>query len=134
MQHASVRRSAGAIGVFLFLASLTSCGGSSPSSPTTSVSNAEAYLNYLIAVMQQNSVNRVGIDWTAFRSQVLAAAPNAATIPDTYPAIRVALGLLNDHHSFYTNASGTGGISNPSFPAGCDIPMADTPVVPADIG
>ncbi len=44
--------------------------------------------------MKANSVNRLAIDWTGFRSQVLAAAASAQTVADTYPAITVALGLL----------------------------------------
>ena len=84
--------------------------------------------------MQANSVNRLRIDWASFQSQVLAKAPNASTIPETFPAITLALGLLEDHHSFYLTPNNAGVIGNPSFPTGCGIPAAEDPAVPADVG
>lgn len=113
------------------------CGGSSRTpttpAPTTAARGAQ-YLNSILAIMEQNSVNRETIDWSAFRAQVLAAAPDPQTIPDTFPAIRVALGLLNDHHSFYIKAGGKSSILNPSSPTGCRIPDVPDPSVPTDIG
>jgi len=91
------------------------------------------YLNDLVDIMQANSVNRLVIEWTSFRSQVLSAAGSAQAIADASPAIAVALGLLNDHHSFYQRATG-GGISNPRFPSGCAVPAVADATVPADIG
>jgi len=119
----------------LLLTCAAACGGSSPASPTPpSASTAEAYLNEIIGVMQFNSINRQHIDWTAFRSQVLAQAAGAKTIPETYPAIGLALQLLDDHHSFYVAANGAPTIGNPTFPAGCGVPAVPDPAVPADIG
>ena len=51
----------------------------------------------MVDVMQANSVNRLRLDWTSFRSTVQAAAGSAQTIPETYGAVSVALGLLDDH-------------------------------------
>ena len=90
--------------------STTACGdGGSPTRPSQPISDlARAYLEQLIDFMQPNSINRLTIDWTAFRSRVFDAASSAQTISDTYPAIRVALELLADHgHSQYRAANGT---------------------------
>jgi C-terminal processing protease CtpA/Prc len=84
--------------------------------------------------MQNNSVNRLRIDWSSFQSQVLAKAPNAAAVADTYPAIELALRLLDDHHSIYSKANNAGVIGNPLSPVGCGIPSVNDPDVPADIG
>ena len=114
------------------------CGGS-PSTAPSPAPGAQAsavvikYLNDLVDIMQANSVNRLVIEWTSFRSQVLSAAGSAQAIADASPAITVALGLLNDHHSFYQRATG-GGISNPRFPSGCAVPAVADATVPADIG
>ena len=120
----------------VLLAQAAACGGksSSPAGPSSSTSIGESYLREIIAIMQANSVNRLRIDWASFQSQVLAKAPNAATIPETFPAIQLALGLLDDHHSFYSRPNDAGGIGNPSFPAGCGLPSVEDPVVPADVG
>ena len=123
------------------IATLTACGSHSSTAPTSTATPTAnnnlvpgTYLSNLVDVMQLHSVHRLEIDWVSFRSQVLAATPGAKTILDTYPAIKVALGLLGDHHSFYQNAEGTGGVGNPSFPAGCAITAVDSPAVPADVG
>ncbi len=119
------------------LCSMTGCGGSrtAPTAPTQSgAERASHYLDSMLDTMQENSVNRESIDWTSFRAQVHAAAPSPQMIRDLYPAIRLALGFLNDHHSFYIEAGGTGGIGNPSFPTGCNIPEVPDPTVPSDIG
>ena len=115
------------------------CGGGSPSTAPSPVPGAQAspvvvkYLNDLVDIMQANSVNRLTIDWTSFRAQVLSAAGSAQAIADASPAIGVALGLLNDHHSFYQRPTG-GGISNPRFPSGCSVPTVADATMPADIG
>lgn len=119
-----------------FLAAVAACGGSkpSPTAPTQSApARAAGYLDSVLDTMQQNSVNRPSIDWTAFRAEVQAAAPNPQSIPDVYPAISLALGLLNDHHSFYIKPDGKSLILNPSSPS-CSITHAPDASVPGDIG
>ena len=85
-----------------------------------------------MSVMQLNSINRQRIDWTDFKAKVTARAQGAQTIADIYPAISYALGLINDHHSFYVTAGGQG-VGNPSSRAcsGSTVPNAS---VPADVG
>jgi C-terminal processing protease CtpA/Prc len=50
--------------------------------------------------IQQHSIRRQKVNWTALRRDVLAKAAGARTTADTYPAIRLALQRLQDHHSF----------------------------------
>ena len=68
---------------------------------------ATAYLNNLIELMRNNSINRLTIDWQAFRTEVFTAAGAAQTIAELQPAIRVAITLLRDGHSSYRSATGT---------------------------
>jgi C-terminal processing protease CtpA/Prc len=68
---------------------------------------ATNYLNEVIGVMQSNSVNRLRIDWASFRTQVFQHAQGASSIPDTYPVISFALGLLGDHHSAFITPTNT---------------------------
>jgi C-terminal processing protease CtpA/Prc len=82
--------------------------------------------------MQASSINRYKIDWASFRQTVTQSAPNPTAIPDTYPAISTALGLLDDHHSNFVRPDGSR-ISNPNrLP--CSDPDVVTPSVPPDIG
>jgi carboxyl-terminal processing protease len=78
-----------------------------PSDPTPTPTSdlPRAHLEQLIGVMQEHSINRLTIDWTMFRASVFGQASAAQTIADTYPAIRVALGLLGDGHSSYRSAA-----------------------------
>jgi C-terminal processing protease CtpA/Prc len=106
MKRRNSRRSALALVAVL---STTACGdGGSPTRPSEPTSDlARAYLEQMIGFMQANSINRLTIDWTMFRSRVFDQASTAQTIADTHPAIRVALGLLGDGHSSYQSATGT---------------------------
>jgi len=99
---------------------------------TVQGSAANVYLSELVTLMETNSINRSRINWSDFREQVLARAQNAQSIAEAYPAISLALGLLDDHHSFYTTPSGSG-IGNPSG-LRCLAPAVANPVAPADIG
>jgi C-terminal processing protease CtpA/Prc len=86
----------------------------------------------MIGFMQANSINRLTIDWTMFRSRVFDQASSAQTIADTYPAIRVALGLLGDGHSSYRNGTGTV-ITVPN--RSCSAPgFSSTPTLPSTVG
>jgi C-terminal processing protease CtpA/Prc len=82
--------------------------GSTPTQPGGPISQtASAYLDQLMGFMQSNSINRLTIDWNTFRAKVLAQAAGAQSIPDTYPAIRVALTLLADGHSSFRTPTGS---------------------------
>lgn len=120
----------------------TGCGGSS-TSPTAPPSNppgagaglsalATNYLNEVIGLMQNNSINRARINWTDFRNQVFQRVPGAQTIADTYPGISVALGLLDDHHSFFVSPTNVS-VANPSGRR-CSAGTTAPPTMPADVG
>ena len=81
-----------------------SCQGTTtPTQPTQAVGQpsaaAAAYLNDIVERMRVGSINRLTIDWTAFRNEVFAAAGGAQTIAELNPAIRTAITLLRDGHS-----------------------------------
>lgn len=104
----------------------------SPSEPPADMSTAAyQHLDYLLGVMQANSIKRRAINWTQFRDSVIKTATGAQTIAETYPAIRVALGLLGDGHSSYIPASGST-IFVPTHT--CSTPTKTPPVLPSNIG
>src|SRR5262245_17813919 len=110
-----------------------SCSGGrpQPTQPTEMSAQARAYLNELIGLMQEHSINRLTIDWNNFRSTVFAEA-GAAQIPaDTYPAIQLAFRLLGDGHGTYRAANGF--VVNQRTRA-CTPSSAGTPALPATIG
>jgi carboxyl-terminal processing protease len=124
----------------VLLAALLSvaCGNSAatPTSPTPAQSGtlstaARSHLDQLMTLMQQAAINRLTIDWTSFRTRVLAAAGSAQTIDELLPAIRVAIELLGDGHSSYRTPSGT-----VIFVARrtCSAPTVADPAVPANVG
>jgi hypothetical protein len=90
-----------------------------------------AYLDQVVEIMRANSINRLRIDWAAFDASVDRAASNAQTVADTYPAILVALRLLNDGHSSFHTREG-----NFLFVPirNCTAPSAARPVLPSNIG
>jgi carboxyl-terminal processing protease len=124
-------------GCFVLLASVcaAACGGRrSPAEPTTAAPSeqARAYLDELIGLMQAHSINRLTIDWPAFRTKVLAGAAGAQSIRDTYPAIQVALDALGDGHSVYYASTGTR--LGAARRVACGGFGAGTPVLPDGIG
>lgn len=100
--------------VIVSLVISTACGGSSakaPTAPSAAAASPSAvvttYLNSIIDIATRNSINRLTIDWNAYRSSVFADAGSAQNISDLTPAIRTAITLLRDGHSSYRSASGT---------------------------
>jgi hypothetical protein len=67
---------------------------------------ARNYLNELIAIIQNNSINKKTIDCLSFRAEVFDEVNQAQTIQDAYPGILKALELLGDNHSFFRTAIG----------------------------
>ena len=62
---------------------------------------ATVYLTAALDYIQKHSVRREQVDWPALRQEVSALVAEAQTSADTYPAIRRALELLGDQHSFF---------------------------------
>ena len=88
-----------------------SCQGSTPATPTPPTIGAPSaavtqYLNNIIDLMRTNSINRLTIDWQAFRAEVFREAGAAQAITDLNPAIRLAITMLRDGHSSYRSAAG----------------------------
>ena len=69
-------------------------------------SEASAHLTEIIAVLQREWLHRDKMDWDVFRRRVFEKAGAAQTIPETYDAIRLALTLLGDRHTYYRTAAG----------------------------
>jgi hypothetical protein len=106
--------------------------GESPVTPTSgNGAQGRAYLEQMIAIMEANSINRLTIDWNAFRQTVLAQVSTTASIADTDAAILTALQLLGDGHSGYIAVSGTT-ISAPTHR--CTPANLSAPPLPATIG
>src|SRR5688572_12745032 len=68
--------------------------------------SAESFLNEILNIMENNSINKHTIDWPAFRDKVFARVPGARTIEDTEPGIQLALKMLGDNHSFLVKPDG----------------------------
>jgi len=104
---------------------------------TQELSDPVAHVSEFVSVIEREWLYRERMDWGNFRRQVMAHAQSAKTIPDTYDAIRFALGLLGDKHSYYIPATGSP-IFNPQSPTQttgeCLAIDPEPPQVPADVG
>jgi len=77
---------------------------------------ARAHLEEIVAVLKTHWLHRSAMDWNQFRRRVFERAGAAQTIPDTYDAIRFALALLGDKHTYYVRVDGLP-IFNPESPS-----------------
>mgnify|MGYP006282857469 FL=1 len=68
--------------------------------------SVENFLNEVVDIMENNSINRNNIDWADFRSQVLNSGMTAQSINQTDDALELALQLLGDNHSFIRRQNG----------------------------
>jgi carboxyl-terminal processing protease len=98
---------------------------------------ARAHLLEIIGVFERQWLHRSDMDWGTLTERVFEKAGAAQTIPDTYDAIRLALTLLGDKHSFYVSPSGEY-IFNPESPTQstgkCTPLPVVAPAIPADVG
>ncbi|MGB7219752.1 MAG: S41 family peptidase [Vicinamibacterales bacterium] len=112
--------------------------GSLQGAQTAEISTlARSHLAEIITVFQRAWLHRAAMDWGSLSQRVFERAGAAQTIPDTYDAIRLALTLLGDKHSYYVTASGQY-IFNPESPTQSTgqctpVPVA-VPAIPADVG
>jgi len=121
----------------------TACGDSSrsPTGPTrgtstgppsaTTVTPTE-HLTELLRLMETEAANARRVEWAQARADVLAAAGPAQSIPDTYPAIAVALKILDDFESHYRGSDGR--LIGPSPEPACQPGLTETPSLPETIG
>ena len=132
-RRASTRRRAGWLVLLATVGAATCGGGKSPAGPTGAPSApAAAYVEELIGLMRAHSINRLTIDWSAFRTRVFAQAAGAQSIRDTYPAIQVALDALGDGHSLYYASTGT--VMGATRRVSCGQSSVEAPSLPVDIG
>ncbi len=74
----------------------TNCANSQNLSPIS-----KGYIDEVIAVLQNNSINKNKINWEDFRNDVYRHAIGSKTIENTYPSITYAIGKLGDKHSYF---------------------------------
>ncbi|HWA33848.1 MAG TPA: S41 family peptidase [Cyclobacteriaceae bacterium] len=89
------------------------------------------FLNEVMAIMQQNSINKDKIDWNDFRTRMYEKAAGAQEIDETTNGLYEALKMLGDNHSFIVKTDGT------SIYAGslsCSVPAVTKPALPSNIG
>lgn len=80
----------------LLIACLSTCSPNPEPQPADAVKN---FYEKLFQIVEQNSINRRKIDWTAYRATVWAKVGSAKTVPETEQAMVLAMALLKDNHS-----------------------------------
>jgi len=89
----------------ILLLSLFSCSDSEEEFNISQEANG--FLNEVLTIMENNSINRDKINWGDFRNQVFERARDAQSIEETYSAIQLALTLLDDNHSSLIKQDGS---------------------------
>lgn len=92
---------------------------------------ARVYLDQVIRIMRERSLYRERINWDDFRARVFLAGSSARMISETYPAIEVALFLLEDPHSAFVTPGGMPFFAGVKF---CRQGSLEPPVLPGNIG
>jgi hypothetical protein len=62
---------------------------------------AKNYIDEVITILQNNSINKNKINWEDFRNDVYRHAKGSKTIENTYPSITYAITKLEDNHSYF---------------------------------
>lgn len=127
-----------AIVVLVVSTILSACGGGSGSEPVainntaSSQTSAQNYVNSVIDIMQANSYHRKTLVWSDIRSASLAklgATPSASSIDS---ALKTAILMLGDNHSFIRKANGDL-IFSDGFSHRCADPGIAKPQLPENI-
>jgi carboxyl-terminal processing protease len=96
--------------LYFLLLTIISITNSACQKEPESATNPEvqAYLHTLLMNMEKYSVNRRSISWAVFKKNVLDKAMGAQSLEDvkTKEAIKLALTLLQDSHSFFVTSKG----------------------------
>ena len=90
---------------------------------------AEKYLEEVLTLLKEKSINKHEINWHEFNNDVFHFAQNSQTIEDTYPAINYAVNNLKDNHSyFYPVTRDSDDIDEKP------LPLPKDEITPSDIG
>ena len=95
--------------VFTLALLLTSCSSDDNIQEEVDIINNQPVINFLnnmVDIMAENSINKNTIDWVDFRQQVLERGAEAQTLNQTSSAMFLALDLLGDNHSSIFRPSG----------------------------
>jgi C-terminal processing protease CtpA/Prc len=76
-------------------------GASQITVPAPMSSQAKSYLDQAISLFRAEHINSSKMDWPALNRDAYAAAANAQTTADTYPAIRFIIKKLGEKHTFF---------------------------------
>jgi C-terminal processing protease CtpA/Prc len=60
----------------------------------------QQYVQDALHILEENSINRASLNWDSIRSETEALAESASSCEQTYAAIRRAIQMLGDNHSF----------------------------------
>lgn len=118
--------------VFLMLSFILLWSCSSDDETSTIDQDANNFLNEVLTIMENNSINKNEIDWDNFREQVFNEAGTAQNIDETYGAIQLAITLLDDQHSFFLRPDGSR--INGMNRLLCTAEEVETPSLPDNIG
>jgi carboxyl-terminal processing protease len=110
---------------YILLVSLfRTCGDSQDLSPVS-----KNYIDEVITLLQNNSINKNKIDWEAFRNDVYRHAKGSKTIENTYPSITYAIARLEDNHSYFA-----ANIVSQDTSDLAPLPILPDEIVPENIG
>src|SRR5690606_9316497 len=87
------------------------------------------YIEEVLELLKSESFRKNEIEWKEFNDRVFRFAQNSRTIKDTYPAIRYAISLLDDRHSYFHAVT-----SEPESPNAKPLPVLKDEVIPSGIG
>ncbi|MBF02211.1 MAG: hypothetical protein CMP76_02830 [Flavobacterium sp.] len=112
--------------IIIVLTFLLSCKNNA----TKSISpTAKKYIDEVITILENNSVNRNKIEWEKFKRKIYSKAKNAIEIEDTYPSIFLAIKEINDKHSYFEPINNANRIDNEK-----PLPQFKDELIPNDIG
>jgi carboxyl-terminal processing protease len=90
---------------------------------------AKNYIDEVITLLQNNSINKNKINWKDFRNDIYIHAKDSKTIKETYPSISYAISKLDDHHSYFVANIDTQDTSDLK-----PLPILQDEIVPDNIG
>ena len=90
---------------------------------------AKNYIDEVITLLQNNSINKNKINWDDFRNDVYSHAKGAKTIENTYPSITYAITKLEDKHSYFA-----ANIVSQDTSDLAPLPILTDEIVPENIG